>query len=95
MALAPSPDSAQTSELELVPLRLPLDLRLSPEQYSCGEGFAYELVCQANPDAVLELAADGHLIAMTPTGWGNQQSQRRDPLPTAALCQKPWRLEDV
>jgi Uma2 family endonuclease len=25
-------------------------------------------VCQANPDAVLELAADGQLIAMTPTG---------------------------
>ncbi len=68
MAGAPSPDSAQPSEQELVPLRLPLDLRLSPEQYSCGEGFAYERVCEANPDAVLELAADGHLIAMTPTG---------------------------
>jgi Uma2 family endonuclease len=25
-------------------------------------------VCQANPDAVLELGADGQLIAMTPTG---------------------------
>jgi Uma2 family endonuclease len=25
-------------------------------------------VCQANPDAVLELAADGQLIAMSPTG---------------------------
>ena len=60
MALAPSPDVAQPSEQELVPLRLPLDLRLSPEQF--------ELVCEANPDAVLELAADGHLITMTPTG---------------------------
>jgi Uma2 family endonuclease len=35
-------------------------LRLSPEQF--------ERVCQANPAAVLELAADGHLIVMTPTG---------------------------
>ena len=43
-----------------MPLRLPWDLRLTPEQF--------ERVCQANPEAVLELAADGHLIAMTPTG---------------------------
>ena len=28
----------------------------------------FERVCQADPEAVLELAADGHLIAMTPTG---------------------------
>jgi Uma2 family endonuclease len=44
----------------LAPLQLPWQLRLTPEQF--------ELVCQANPDAVLELAADGRLIAMTPTG---------------------------
>lgn len=42
------------------PLQLPWDLRLNPDQF--------ELVCQANPDAVLELAADGQLIVMTPTG---------------------------
>jgi Uma2 family endonuclease len=41
-------------------LRLPLDLRLTPEQFG--------LVCAENPDAVLELAADGQLITMTPTG---------------------------
>jgi Uma2 family endonuclease len=45
--------------LDLQPLLLPWDLRLTPEQF--------EQVCQANPDAVLELDADGHLIAMTPT----------------------------
>ena len=39
---------------------MPWDLRLSPEQF--------ERVCQANPEAVLELAADGQLIATTPTG---------------------------
>jgi Uma2 family endonuclease len=60
MALAPPPPAAPPPELELAPLRLPWDLRLTPEQF--------ERVCQANPDAVLELAADGTLIAMTPTG---------------------------
>ena len=60
MALAPSTATAQPPELEPVPLLLPSDLRLTPDQF--------ERVCQANPEAVLELAADGHLIAMTPTG---------------------------
>jgi Uma2 family endonuclease len=44
----------------LAPLRLPEDLRLSPEQFAA--------VCHANPDAVLELDASGHVIQMTPTG---------------------------
>ena len=44
----------------LAPLRLPHDLRLTPEQF--------ELVCAENREAVLELAADGRLISMTPTG---------------------------
>jgi len=35
-------------------------IRLSSEQFA--------QVCQSNPDAVLELAADGRLIALTPTG---------------------------
>jgi Uma2 family endonuclease len=39
---------------------LTASLRLTPEQF--------EQLCQANPEAVLELAADGHLIAMAPTG---------------------------
>ena len=55
MALASPPATTEPAEL-----RLPWDLRLTPEQF--------ERVCQANPDAVLELAADGTLIAMTPTG---------------------------
>ncbi len=55
MTLAPpsSPPARQ-------PLQLPWDLRLNADQF--------ERVCQANPDAVLELSADGQLIAMTPTG---------------------------
>ena len=42
------------------PLRLPEDLQLSLEQFA--------VVCQANPEAVLELDASGRLIHMTPTG---------------------------
>ncbi len=52
--------------LGIPPLRLPWDLRLTPEQF--------ERVCQANPDAVLELRADGQLLAMTPTGGSLQQT---------------------
>ncbi|QPN65917.1 Uma2 family endonuclease [Synechococcus sp. CBW1006] len=66
MTLTTSPSHAQAPTASaapfdaLAPLRLPLDLRLSPEQF--------ELVCSENREAVLELAADGRVIAMTPTG---------------------------
>ena len=55
MTLAPPTPSAG-----LQPLQLTWDLRLDPDQF--------ERVCQANPDAVLELSADGQLIATTPAG---------------------------
>ena len=58
-APAPAPDAPLVQPLQLPP-QLTNQLRLSPEQF--------ELVCQANPDAVLELSAEGHLITMTPTG---------------------------
>jgi Uma2 family endonuclease len=49
---------------QLESLNLPASLfprlRLTPEQFT--------VLCEANPDAVLELAADGSLICMTPTG---------------------------
>jgi Uma2 family endonuclease len=58
---ASGPPMADSSRTDDQPgLILPLDLRLSPEQFA--------RVCEANPDAVLELAADGQLILMTPTG---------------------------
>jgi len=83
MALAPSPTTAQPPELEPMPLRLPWDLRLTPEQF--------ERVCQANPEAVLELAADGHLIVMTPTGGetGSRNSRLLIQLGIALTCCKP------
>jgi len=45
---------------DLLRLRFPTGLRLTPEQF--------ELLCAENREAVLELAADGRVIAMTPTG---------------------------
>jgi len=57
----PAPGSpAAAPATALAPLLLPPDLRLTPEQFV--------LVCEANPEAVLELASDGQLITMTPTG---------------------------
>jgi Uma2 family endonuclease len=41
-------------------LTLPRTLTLTPSQFA--------EVCAANPDAVLELDADGTLIEITPTG---------------------------
>jgi len=67
MTVAPPAPAASYS---LAPLQLPWDLRLTPEQF--------ERVCQANPEAVIELAADGHLIAMTPTG--GEMGQRNQTL---------------
>ncbi|MEB3322087.1 MAG: Uma2 family endonuclease [Synechococcaceae cyanobacterium] len=60
LASAPSPAPITQPPLGQEPLRLPWDLRLTPEQFA--------QVCQANPDAVLELDADGRLTVMTPTG---------------------------
>ena len=63
MTIAPPvavPSASEAAGSGLAPLLLPHDLRLTPEQFA--------LVCEANPDAVLELAADGQLITMTPTG---------------------------
>ncbi len=63
MTIAPSatqahaPAAAHEGQPDLL---LPGELRLTPEQFA--------LVCEANPDAVLELAADGQLIRLTPTG---------------------------
>jgi Uma2 family endonuclease len=56
--------SVQESGAGLLSINLPVSrcagLRITPEQFA--------QLCQANPEAVLELAADGSLICMTPTG---------------------------
>ena len=60
MTLTSTPAAPASPFEDLPPLRLPADLRLTPAQF--------EMVCAENREAVLELAADGRLIAMTPTG---------------------------
>lgn len=57
--VATAPDAPCLEHLHW-PVQLAQQLRLNQEQF--------ELVCKANPDAVLELSADGCLLAMTPTG---------------------------
>ncbi|QVL52378.1 MAG: Uma2 family endonuclease [Cyanobium sp. M30B3] len=58
MTSTPTPPAPASLFDALAPLRLPPDLRLTPEQF--------ERVCAENREAVLELAADGALITMTP-----------------------------
>jgi len=63
--LPPKPPVPEASELGLpealtLPTSVCAGLRFTPEQF--------EGLCQANPEAELELAADGSLILMTPTG---------------------------
>jgi Uma2 family endonuclease len=90
MALAPpaASVSAEQEQEGLPPLMLPRDLRLTPEQFA--------LVCQANPDAVLELSADGRLITMTPTGGeiGARNSLLIARLQIWALQKGGWKVFD-
>ena len=60
MTLAWPPQPVDRPGHPLPPLLLPDALRLTAEQF--------EVVCQTNPDAVLELDASGQVIHMTPTG---------------------------
>jgi Uma2 family endonuclease len=60
MVVAERPIDESERPLQLPQLLLPMHWRLSPEQF--------EEVCQVNPDAVLELSAEGELVVMTPTG---------------------------
>ena len=60
MTLAWPPQPVDRPGHSLAPLLLPDALRLTAEQF--------EVVCQTNPDAVLELDASGQVIHMTPTG---------------------------
>lgn len=55
-------------------LTLPSTLRVTPDQFW--------QICQANPDAVLELNAQGEIENMSPTGW---QGGKRNASITALL----------
>ena len=89
MSLAPPASAAPPAPATgLEPLVLPPDLKLTPEQFA--------LVCEANPEAVLELTATGQVIAMTPTG--GDTSARNNLLSTRlqlwALGQGGWKVFD-
>jgi Uma2 family endonuclease len=89
MTLAPPASAAtQAPVTGLEPLVLPPGLKLTPEQFA--------LVCEANPEAVLELTAAGQVIAMTPTG--GDTSARNNLLSTRlqvwALGQGGWKVFD-
>jgi Uma2 family endonuclease len=88
MALAPPAATVLSPELEPAPLLLPWDLRLTLEQF--------ERVCQANPEAVLELSADGTLIAMTPTGGETGSRNGELVYQLRAFCRRQpgWRMFD-
>jgi Uma2 family endonuclease len=91
MTIAPSAAQTQAAGVTHVgppALLLHPDLRLSPEQFA--------LVCEANPEAVLELAADGQLISMTPTGGDTSRRNTRllTRLQTWADRQGGWEVFD-
>ena len=65
----PAPAAPQALATGLEPLLLPPGLKLSPEQFA--------LVCEANPEAVLELTAAGQVIAMNPTGGETSRRNAR------------------
>jgi Uma2 family endonuclease len=91
MTIAPpaaAPAASEAAGNGLTPLLLPQDLRLTPEQFA--------LVCDANPDAVLELAADGQLITITPTGGetGRRNTRLLTRLQSWADLQGGWEVFD-
>jgi Uma2 family endonuclease len=91
MTIAPpasAPAAPEAAGTALAPLLLPHDLRLTPEQFT--------LVCDANPDAVLELAADGQLITITPTGGetGRRNTRLLTRLQSWADLQGGWEVFD-
>jgi len=71
-----------------LPAPLSASLRFTPEQF--------EQLCQANPDAVLELSADGQLITMPPSG-GDTGARNAGLLVQLALWARShggWKLFD-
>jgi len=60
ISTSPRERNTPTPLQALESLRFPRDLRLTPEQFA--------RLCAENREAVLELAADGQVLAMTPTG---------------------------
>ena len=88
LASTPAPSIPAESPLASQSLVLPRGLQLTFEQFV--------LVCAANPDAVLELDAQGHLISMTPTGGdtGSQNGVLFFQLKRYAIDKGSWKVFD-
>ena len=90
MTLSASPVSldAATPFHALSPLRFPPGLRLASEQFA--------LLCVENREAVLEFAADGRVLAMTPTGseTGGRNSELSFQLQRFARSGTTWKAFD-
>ena len=88
ISTSPAPLNTTTSFNALSPLRFPPALRLKPEQFA--------LLCAENREAVLELAADGRVLAMTPTGseTGGRNSELAFQLQRFARSGSIWKAFD-
>ena len=88
ISTSPAPLNTTTSFNALSPLRFPPGLRLVPEQFA--------LLCAENREAVLELAADGRVLAMTPTGseTGGRNSELAFQLQRFARSGSIWKAFD-
>ena len=80
------PTCGPTRPPALAPLRFPYELRLSPEHFG--------LLCAENRDVVMGLAADGHVIAMSPNGGetGARNARLEMRLLLCADQQDGWKL---
>jgi Uma2 family endonuclease len=88
LSASPAPPEAAAPVDALAPLRFPPDLLLTPDQFA--------LLCAENRDAVLELAADGRVLAMTPTGseTGGRNSELSFQLQRFARSSAGWKAFD-
>ena len=88
LSASPAPPEAAAPVDALAPLRFPPDLLLTPDQFA--------LLCAENRDAVLELAADGRVLAMTPTGseTGGRNSELSFQLQRFARSSARWKAFD-
>ncbi|WP_216905530.1 Uma2 family endonuclease [Synechococcus sp. CCY 0621] len=87
MTLTTSPATPHAAPAS-APLRLPADLRLTPDQFA--------LVCDENRESVLELSANGRVLVMTPTGGetGSRNGELIFQLKGFARHQGRWKVFD-
>lgn len=88
LSASPAASEAAPPVDALAPLRFPSGLRLTPDQFA--------LLCAENRDAVLELTADGRVLAVTPKGseTGGRNSELSFQLQRFARSGADWKAFD-